>query len=177
MISQTGEAFVRHFGEMSGRWGFNRTVGQIFALLYISNDPLCAEDIMKTVGCSRSNVSTALKELQSWRLVRLHHIQGDRREYFSAPENCWQIFRVVAEERKRREIDPTLAVLRALMLAPAAGEEERRAQAKLRDMHAVMDTMTSWFQDINRLDHDALMRLIKLGAGAVQLLERDEALL
>jgi DNA-binding transcriptional regulator GbsR (MarR family) len=177
MTSQTGNAFMRHFGEMSGSWGFSRTVGQIFALLYISSDPLCADDIMKEVGCSRSNVSIGLKELQGWRLVRLHHVAGDRRDYFSTPEDCWDIFRLVAAERKRREIDPTLVVLRELMLAQAASEEERRAQAKLREMYALMEHMTRWFETIQRLDHDALLRLIKLAPEMKQLLERDLALL
>jgi DNA-binding transcriptional regulator GbsR (MarR family) len=141
-MSQTGEAFIRHFAEMSGRWGFNRTVGQIFALLYISNEPIAADEIMKTLGCSRSNVSTGLKELQSWRLARRHHVPGDRREYFVAPDECRQVFQLLAAERKRREIDPTLAMLRDLTQAPAACEKERHAQRKLRDMQVLLETFT-----------------------------------
>ena len=98
------QAFVLHFGEMGSRWGINRTVGQIYAVLYISREPLTADDIVDRLGVSRSNVSMGLKELQSWRLVRLEHRPGDRRDFFSAPEDGWQIFKTLAEERQRREV-------------------------------------------------------------------------
>ena len=97
------QRFVLHFGEMGSRWGINRTVGQIYALLYVSPRALNADDIGEALAFSRSNVSMGLKELQSWNLVRLQHLPNDRREYFQAPEDVWAIFRTLAEERRKRE--------------------------------------------------------------------------
>src|SRR3546814_6043533 len=107
------ERFVLHFGEMGSRWGVNRTVGQIYALLFLAPQPLHADDIAEALGFSRSNVSMGLKELQSWRLVKLVHQVGDRRDYFEAPQDVWEIFRIPMEEKRRREIDPTLTLLRS----------------------------------------------------------------
>src|SRR4249920_1088614 len=101
------QSFVLHFGEMGSRWGINRTVGQIYALIFVAPAPLNADDIAEKLEFSRSNVSMGLKELQAWRLVKLRHIAGDRREYFDAPSDAWEIFRTLAEERRRREIEPT----------------------------------------------------------------------
>ena len=113
------QTFVLHFGEMGSRWGVNRTVGQIYALLFVAPQPLNADDIVEALGVSRSNVSMGLKELQAWNLVRLQHKPNDRRDYYSAPEDIWQIVRTLVEERKKREIDPTLSMLReALMETP-----------------------------------------------------------
>ena len=108
------ERFILHFGEMGGRWGVNRTVGQIYALLFLSPEALNAENIAETLGISRSNVSMSLRELQSWRLVRMVHKVGDRREYFESLQDVWEIFHVLVEEKRKREIDPTLSVLRSL---------------------------------------------------------------
>ena len=103
-LSPLVRSFVSHFGEMGSRWGINRTVGQIYALIFVSPRPLHAEEIAEQLEFSRSNVSMGLKELQAWRLVRLKHLPGDRREYFEAPTDPWEIFRTLAEERRRREI-------------------------------------------------------------------------
>jgi DNA-binding transcriptional regulator GbsR (MarR family) len=111
-LPELNRQFIAHFGEMGSRWGINRTVGQIYALLFIAQRAMNADDIAETLEFSRSNVSMGLKELQSWRLVKLRHQPGDRREYFEAPQDVWEIFRVLAEERRRREIEPTLSMLR-----------------------------------------------------------------
>ncbi len=110
------ERFVLHFGEMGGRWGINRTVGQIYALLFLSDRPLNAEEITDALGVSRSNVSMGMKELEAWRLVRKRHLAGDRRDHFEAPDDIWQIVRTLAEERRKREVDPTLSLLRDIIL-------------------------------------------------------------
>src|SRR3989441_9376699 len=103
---------VLHWGEMGTRWGINRTVAQIHALLFLSPRPLHAEQIAHTLNVARSNVSTSLKELQSWGIVKLVHVLGDRRDHFESKKEVWEMFRIVLDERKRREIDPTLAMLR-----------------------------------------------------------------
>ncbi len=170
-LSPLSEAFVVHFGEMGSRWGINRTVGQIYALLYVSSRPLCADEIAEALGFSRSNVSMGLKELQSWRLVRLQHLSGDRREYFSTPEDIWQIVRILAEERRRREIDPTLSVLRELLMEKPGSAEDRRAQERLREMHELIELLTRWSDDVQKLDNEDLVQLLKLGGRVVKLLE------
>jgi DNA-binding transcriptional regulator GbsR (MarR family) len=163
--------FVLHFGEMGSRWGINRTVGQIYALLYVCDRPLCADDIVEALGVSRSNVSMGLKELESWRLVRLAHQPGDRREFFSTPEDVWAIFRILAEERQRREIDPTLSMLRDALLETPADPAERHAQARMRAMHDLIEQVTDWFADVRRLSPETLQKLMRLGAKVQKVLE------
>src|SRR5262245_12061850 len=107
------QRFILHWGEMGTRWGINRTVAQIHALLFISPRPLHAEEIAETLNVARSNVSTSLKELQGWGIVKLVHVLGDRRDHFQSLKDVWELFRVVLDERKKREIDPTLTMLLA----------------------------------------------------------------
>ena len=130
-LSPLVKSFVSHFGEMGSRWGINRTVGQMYALIFVSPKPLNADEIAEALEFSRSNVSMGLKELQSWRLVRLLHMPGDRREYFEAPSDAWEIFRTLAEERRRREIEPTLSMLRSALLETPTTEEDRIAQQRM----------------------------------------------
>ena len=163
--------FVSHFGEMGSRWGINRTVGQIYALLFLSQRPLNAEEISETLSFSRSNVSMGLKELQAWRLVQLRHLAGDRREYFETPGEVWDIFRVLAEERRRREIEPTLSMLRNALLQEPATEEERHAQQRMREMHDLIDRLVRWFDDVQRLSPDTAMRLMGMGAAVTRVLD------
>ena len=163
--------FVLHFGEMGGRWGVNRTVGQIYALLFVSNRPLNAEEIAEALDMSRSNVSMGLKELDGWRLVRKRHLPGDRREYFSALDDVWQIVRTLAEERRRREVDPTLTLLRDILLDEPVTPEERHAQTKMREMHDIIELLTGWADDVQKLDNSSLTRLLALGAGVSRILD------
>src|SRR6476469_2216375 len=110
-LNEIQQKFILHWGEMGTRWGMNRTVAQIHALLFLSPKPLNAEEIAETLAVARSNVSTSLKELQGWRIVRLVHVLGDKRDHFESMRDVWEMFRVVLDERKRREIDPTIALL------------------------------------------------------------------
>lgn len=164
-------SFVSHFGEMGSRWGINRTVGQIYALIFVAPQPLNADEIAEALEFSRSNVSMGLKELQSWRLVRLRHLPGDRREYFEAPTDSWEIFRTLAEERRRREIEPTLSMLRNALLEQPSSPEDRIAQERMRGMHELIDLLSGWFDDVQKLEPQTLMRLMKLGAKVGKLLE------
>jgi DNA-binding transcriptional regulator GbsR (MarR family) len=165
------QSFVLHFGEMGSRWGINRTVGQIYALLYVSDRPLCADDVVEALGVSRSNVSMGLKELQGWRLVRLEHRPGDRRDFFSTPEEVWTIFKILAEERQRREIDPTLSMLRDALLESPSDPAERHAQARMRAMHELIEQVTDWFAEVRKLSPATLEKLMKLGAKVQKVLE------
>jgi DNA-binding transcriptional regulator GbsR (MarR family) len=166
------QAFVLHFGEMGSRWGINRTVGQIYALLYLSPQALNAEEMAEKLGFSRSNVSMGLKELDSWRLLRLHHKPGDRREYFTTPEDLWVIMRTLAEERRKREIDPTLSMLRDVLLEHPASEEERHAQDRMRAMHEHISLLVHWYEDVQKLETARLVSLLKLGSAIGKVTDR-----
>ena len=168
--------FINHFGEMGSRWGINRTVGQIYALLFVSQRALNADEIGDALGFSRSNVSMGLKELQAWRLVRLRHHPGDRREYFEAPEDVWEIFRVLATERRRREIEPTLSMLRSALLVTPDNDAERHAQTRMREMHDLIERLMSWFDEVQKLQPETAMQLMDLGSKVTRVLEMRDAL-
>lgn len=170
-MSPLVRSFVAHFGEMGSRWGINRTVGQIYALIYVSPRALNADEMAEALEFSRSNVSMGLKELQAWRLVKLRHQPGDRREYFEAPTDAWEIFRTLAEERRRREIEPTLSMLRNALMETPATEEDRIAQQRMKSMHDLIELMTTWFDEVQRLDSQTLAQLMKMGAKVQKLLE------
>ena len=165
------QRFVMHFGEMGSRWGINRTVGQIYAFLYVSPQPRNADEIGEALGFSRSNVSMGLKELQSWNLVRLNHQPGDRREYFQAPEDVWAIFRTLASERRKREIDPTLTMLRDALMEQPGVPEDQHAQARMQQMHSFIELMTDWLDDVQKMDSETLASRMKMGSRVQKLLE------
>ena len=165
------QRFVLHFGEMGSRWGINRTVGQIYALLFVSAKPLNADDIAEGLGFSRSNVSMGLKELASWNLVRLHHLPNDRREYFETPEDVWAIFRTLAAERRKREIDPTLSMLRDALMERPVLAEDIHAQSRMKEMHDLIELGTTWLDEVQNMDSASLASLLKMGAQVKKLLQ------
>ncbi|MFC7066339.1 GbsR/MarR family transcriptional regulator [Brucella rhizosphaerae] len=173
-LSPIVQSFVLHFGEMGSRWGINRTVGQIYALLYLSSEPLCADDIVDALGVSRSNVSMGIRELQGWNLVLLKHIPGDRRDFFTTPGDVWLILRTLAEERKKREIDPTLTVLREVLMEQPESDSDRFAQDRMKDMYALIERLTNWYDDVKKLDTDRLTSLLALGAKVTRFLETTD---
>ena len=173
-LSPLAQKFILHFGEMGSRWGINRTVGQIYALLYVSNRPLNADEIAEHLEFSRSNVSMGLKELQSWRLVKLLHQPNDRREYFEPPKDVWDIFKALLEERRRREVEPTLSMLRDAMLESASTEEDRYAQERMREMYELIELSSSWFDDVQRLSPETLASLMKMGSTVKKLLDAGD---
>ncbi len=165
------QRFVMHFGEMGSRWGINRTVGQIYALLYVSAKPLNADEVGEALGFSRSNVSMGLKELQSWSLVTLLHQPNDRREYFQAPEDVWAIFRTLATERRKREIDPTLSMLRDALMEQPSSADDIHAQERMRLMHGFIEMMTDWLDEVQKMDSATLASLMQMGAKVQKMLE------
>ncbi|MFC0408624.1 GbsR/MarR family transcriptional regulator [Roseomonas elaeocarpi] len=171
------QSFVLHFGEMGSRWGINRTVGQIYALLYVSDAPLSADQIVEALGVSRSNVSMGLRELQAWNLVLLRHQPGDRRDFFTTPDDVWQILRTLAEERKKREVDPTLSVLRELLMQQPDSAAEQHAQARMAEMHGLIDRLTTWYEDMRQVDTDRLAALLALGTRVTRLLDAKDKII
>jgi DNA-binding transcriptional regulator GbsR (MarR family) len=168
------QRFVLHFGEMGSRWGINRTVGQIYALLYVAAKPVNADEIGESLGFSRSNVSMGLKELQSWNLVKLIHQPNDRREYFQAPEDVWAIFRTLANERRKREIDPTLSMLRDALMEQPSVAEDIHAQERMKQMHGFIELMTDWLDDMQKMDSATLASLMQMGSKVQKLLEMKD---
>jgi DNA-binding transcriptional regulator GbsR (MarR family) len=174
-LSSTSQKYILHWGEMGTRWGVNRTVAQIHALLFLSNQPLPAEDIADTLGVARSNVSNSLKELQSWNLVRITHLAGDRRDHFVALQDVWEIFRVIMEERKRREIDPTLTVLRECMIeAEQDSALETATRNRMEQVLGFMEMLTATYEDYKHLSPDTLKRFIKMGGKVAKFLGSDD---
>ena len=159
------EKYILHWGEMGTRWGVNRTVAQIHALLYLSSEPLNAEEITETLGVARSNVSTSIKELQSWKLVKVTHMLGDRRDHFTTMKDPWELFYTIMEGRKQRELDPTMSLLRECVLE---GEQDKQTpvevKARIKEVLEFMETLDTWHSQIKGLPKSTLLKLIKLGA-------------
>src|SRR5689334_8742065 len=163
-LTPVQQKFVLHWGEMGTRWGINRTVAQIHALLYISPKPLNAEEISDTLSVARSNVSTSLKELQGWGIVRLTHVLGDKRDHFESMKEVWEMFRVVLDERKKREIDPTIHMLRECVTeAEKDKETDEYTEQKLRALAEFFETTTAWYAQIRQWPTSALTRFVKMG--------------
>ena len=178
-LSPVTQRFILHWGEMGTKWGINRTVAQIHALLFTSDRPLNAEEIVAALGVARSNVSNSLKELQNWGIVKVVHIPGDRRDHFESMQDVFEMFRVIAAERKKREIDPTLAILRECV-----GEAEKDQNAadqhtreQLESLLKFFELASSFYDKMNRLPttsavraltmSDKMLKAIGLGTGPV----------
>lgn len=162
-LDHVSQKFILHWGEMGSRWGVNRTVSQIHGLLFLSDRPMHAEEISDTLGVARSNVSTSLKELQSWGLVSIVHILADRRDHYMAHQDVTDIFKAVVEGRKRREIDPTLTVLRDCLLQ-ADASTPANVKRKLENVAQFMETLLRWYEDMKKLQTGSWLQLMKMGA-------------
>ena len=163
-LTPVQQKFILHWGEMGTRWGINRTVAQVHALLFISPQPLNADDLVETLGVARSNVSTSLKELQGWGIVKMVHILGDKRDHFESLKDVWELFRVVLNERKRREIDPTTQMLNECI---AEAEKNQTVDAytreKLRELRDFFETTSAWYVQIRQWPASTIVRFVKLG--------------
>lgn len=170
-LTAAEKRFVLHWGEMGTKWGINRTVAQVHALLFLAPEPRNAEQIQEILGVARSNVSTSLKELQGWGIVRLVHLPGDRRDHFESLKDVWEMFRIVAEERKRREIDPTIAMLKeALAEADADAATSGYTRDRLREMQGFLTTTTGWYATFRGWPTSVLTRFFGLADKARKLL-------
>jgi DNA-binding transcriptional regulator GbsR (MarR family) len=173
-LTPTMERYVLHWGEMGTRWGVNRTVAQIHALLYLAPSPLPADEIAETLSVARSNVSTSLKELQSWGLVAIVHVMGDRRDHFAIKGDTWTMLTTIMEERKRREIEPTLSLLRQTVIE-LENDRETPSEVKTRigEMLSFMSTLTDWFDQVKTLPRPTLLALLKMGTKIAQLVPKS----
>lgn len=169
-ITSLTRKFILHWGEMGSRWGINRTVAQVHALLYLSSKPLDAEEIAKTLGVARSNVSTSLRELQSWGIVKVVHVLGDRRDQFESLKDVWHLFQLVLEERKKREIDPTVAMLREMAAElDQTHSADSHTKQQVRQMLEFFEAGMACYQDMRRLSPETLRKFSKM-SGKIQKL-------
>jgi DNA-binding transcriptional regulator GbsR (MarR family) len=172
-LTRAMERYVVHWGEMGARWGVSRSVAQIHALLYLASRPLTAEEIAETLSIARSNVSTSLKELQTWGLVSLVHVLGDRRDHFETEKDVWKIALIIVEQRKQREIDPTLGTL--AQCAREAKDDTatpRDVAERMESVHVFLSTVSVWYDQVKTLPPPVLHKLVKLGAKVAQIVGR-----
>ena len=166
-LSPISERFVLHWGEMGSRWGVNRTVAQIHALLFVLGKPMTAEDIADALGVARSNVSNSLRELGNWNLVRITHVMSDRRDFFETSSDVWELMRIIVRERKLREFDPTVALLNETLGDPKFMREPVDLQKRIRETQALMQSLSTWIDDMLKLEPSLLVKIIRLG-GKIQ---------
>lgn len=170
-LTPVQEKFILHWGEMGTRWGINRTVAQVHALLFLSPSPLNAEELTDTLGVARSNVSNSIRELQSWGIVKMVHVMGDRRDHFESMKDPWEMFRVVLDERKKREVDPTLIMLReALSDLEKEKVKDPYIADRLRSLQDFFETTSSWYNQIRHWPTTALVKLIRMGDKVLKFL-------
>jgi DNA-binding transcriptional regulator GbsR (MarR family) len=170
-LTAVQEKFILHWGEMGARWGINRTVAQVHALLFLSAKPLNAEELTETLSVARSNVSNSIRELQSWGIVKLVHVMGDRRDHFESMKDPWEMFRVVLDERKKREVDPTLTMLReALIDLENEKQKDAYTMERLKALQDFFETTSAWYNQIRQWPTSVLVKFIRLGDKAIKLL-------
>lgn len=170
-LSPAMEAFVRHWGEMGARWGVNRSIAQIHALLYLSEHPLPADEIADTLAIARSNVSSSLRELQNFQLIEMVHMPGDRREHFRAKPDPWDVMFAIVEERKRREIDPALALVRTSVAgAETDGVTPPYALERLNAMYDLLQELDDLYGKLRKVPRSVLRGVTKLGEKITRLL-------
>ncbi len=169
-LSQAKKQFILHWGEMGNRWGINRTVAQIHALLHVSPTPLTAEEIAETLSVARSNVSTSLRELQGWGLVRAVHVLGDRRQHFDSIKDVWEMFRIILDQRKRREVDPTLEVLKTCIAE--LGPSDKYTRERLRELYDFFAEVDALYADVRGVPVATLRGAVKARGRLRKLLTR-----
>ena len=171
-LTPVQQKFILHWGEMGARWGINRTVAQLHALLYLAPRPLNADDICEALGVARSNVSTSLRELQNWGLIKITHVLGDRRDHFEiVTADVWEMFRIVLDERKKREIDPTLAVLRACVgQAEQGGKAEGVTRERLAAMRDFFEMTSGWYDQVGEFPTSVVLKFVRGGERLRKLL-------
>jgi DNA-binding transcriptional regulator GbsR (MarR family) len=163
---------ILHWGEMGSSWGINRTVAQIYALLYLSPDPLTADDVSSSLAIARSTVR-GLHELQSWGVVKVLHVLGDRRDHFTTMKDIWEIFRIILDERKRREIDPTLEVLQeSVSELQIQGEDQEYVEERVNDMLDFFETVSVVYEQYEKIPTDRLKDLFRMSNKLSSIVEQ-----
>ncbi len=175
-LSPAQQSYILHWGEMGTKWGINRTVAQVHALLFISPNPLNAEQITNTLQVARSNVSNSLRELMGWGIVRRVHVLSDRRDHFESMGDVWEMFRVILDERKKREIDPTLAMLEQCLqeARKEKGAESQYTADRLQELHDFLSITSKWYGQISKWPTNLLVRFLKTGDGLLGIFQKSK---
>jgi DNA-binding transcriptional regulator GbsR (MarR family) len=172
-IPDAVQRFVLEWGNLGERWGVNRSVSQIHALLYASKQPLAAEDIADALGIARSNVSNSLRELQTWNLIRPVPVLADRRTFYQAETDLWTLVSRIAAGRKARELDPAADALRQCVeLCREDKNVDPVVQLRLREMLDFIERISRWYDQMIALPRSTIATLMKLGGGIARLLDR-----
>ncbi|MEP5154846.1 MarR family transcriptional regulator [Planktotalea sp.] len=166
--------FILHWGEMGTKWGVNRSVAQVHALLHISPDPMTAEEICDTLNLARSNVSNGLKELQAWKLVKSQRQLGDRRDHFTSVRDMFDLVTVVVEGRREREFAPTLAALREVQKDAERDATPAKIRARIDETLETMQLFDDWYTDIARIPRSVQLTLVKLGGRIARFLPKSK---
>jgi DNA-binding transcriptional regulator GbsR (MarR family) len=174
-LGPAGRRFVLHWGEMGWRWGVNRTVSQLHALLFLLGRPMHAEEIADLLQVARSNVSNSLRELENWKLVRVVHLTGDRRDHYETAQDPWELLRIIVRERKAREFDPTVAVLRECVADQSLARLGPAAQKRVRETLTLMESLSKWTDEMLNLEVSTLTRLVRMGARVQSFLRGKQA--
>jgi len=174
-LTPVSERFILHWGEMGSRWGVNRSVAQIHALLFLTGRPMAADEIAETLAVARSNVSNSLKELQTWRLVRVARMIGERRDHFETSKDVWELFRLIVEGRRQREVDPTLVALRDFLTSPELEQEPKETIQRIQETLEFIETMNTWADEMLRLKPETLTRTLGVGARISRAVRRNKA--
>ena len=174
-LSPVQQKFILHWGEMGARWGINRTVAQIHALLFISGEALPADEIVLLLEVARSNVSTSLRELQGWGIVRVVHKIGDRRDHFESMHDVWEMFRIIVEERRKREIEPTLVLLRECREQAGEAGTDATTRKRLGDLLEFFELTSAWYEQMRRLPTKVGIQLLKQGDRLLKIILRKTA--
>jgi DNA-binding transcriptional regulator GbsR (MarR family) len=170
-LSPARQRFILHWGEMGTRWGINRTMAQIHALLYLSDRPLSAEEIATTLEVARSNVSNSLRELQNWKIVRLVHLAGDKRDHYESLHDVWEMFRLILDERVTREIDPTRELLqRCLADESPEGALDGTSRHRLQALADFFEITSAWYAQVSKWPQPSLVRFLRLGNKVLKLI-------
>lgn len=175
-LTPAKQSYILHWGEMGTKWGINRTVAQVHALLFISPDPLNAEQISNTLQVARSNVSISLRELMGWGIVRRVHVLSDRRDHFESLQDVWEMFRIILDERKKREIDPTLSMLEDCLneARKEKGAANQYTVRRLEELHDFMSITSKWYAQISKWPTNLLVRFLKTGDGLLKLFQNKK---
>jgi DNA-binding transcriptional regulator GbsR (MarR family) len=173
-LTDSTREFILHWGEMGTRWGVNRTVAQVHALLYLSPESLTAEDIADSLSVARSNVSTSLRELQNWNLVQVDSRMGDRRDFFRTTADVWTLFLTVVDQRVEREIIPTMTMLQRLVSQARAERPPQPAvTARITSMQIFLEELHGWYLQVRKLPPSTLHSLISIGSGITRFLPKS----
>lgn len=172
-LSPAVQKYVLHWGEMGTRWGTNRTVAQIQALLYLSPKPLHADEIVDLLSVARSNVSTSIRELQSYGLVKMTHVLGDRRDYFESLGDVWELFRVIIAQRKQRELNPTLSMLRkCAMEVEKEKQTDSVTKERITNMLRFFESISDWYEQVQEIPTPTLQKIMKLGRRITKVINK-----